>query len=132
MFARVHIRLWKLGKLPVPSGDNRLTWTVPVEEAILQYIEQQPSSRARSIASRLYVSYYTIWGILNVDHLNRFHLKKEQLLQAHDCPKRVEFCEWSCRKLPLIPIFKRVTFSPMKRLSLVKMFQHTQFKYVVF
>lgn len=108
MFSRVHRQLCETGSfagINVDRGSRRSTRTVSVEEAVLQSIEEQPSSSTRGIARQFGVSQSSVWRILNEERLHPFHLQRVQLLEAEDYPKRVTFCQWFMQRTAVDPNF---------------------------
>lgn len=73
MFARVHQQLCETRSVTsYGRGSNRWTLIIPVEEAILQPVEKQPSSSTRGIADRRRVLHSTVWRILNEERMHNF------------------------------------------------------------
>lgn len=91
IFARLHQRLREYGsfnKIKHDCGRHREVRTPQLEEALLNFIEEQPTTSTRKIAFQRNVDHMTVFRIL------KEHLKRVQALLPRDFPNRLEFCNW--------------------------------------
>ena len=63
------------------------------EEAVLQYVENNPSVSTRVTARRFHMSHVTVWRILQ-EMLWSYHLERVHALTPADYPSRMHFCNW--------------------------------------
>jgi len=97
IFARLHQRLREYGsfdKRTQDCGRHREVRTPQLEEAVLNLIDENPTTSTRKIASQLNVDHMTVFRILKEQLLYPYHLQRVQALLPRDFPKRLEFCNW--------------------------------------
>lgn len=97
IFARLHQRLREYGsfnKRTQDCGRHREVRTPQLEEAVLNVIEEQPTTSTRKIAFQLNVDHMTVFRILKEHLLYPYHLQRVQALLPRDFPNRLEFCNW--------------------------------------
>lgn len=75
------------------------------EEAILDLVQENPSTSTRLIARQLNVSQSFVSQVLRTEELHPYHIQRVQALQEEDFPRRVEFCEWLIRQDRVNPNF---------------------------
>lgn len=106
-FSNVHNRLQVTGKL-TPNGSNervRPARTVDLEEAILEQVEDNPSTSVRLVANNIGTSKNTVWRVLNENLLHPYKLQKVQCLEPRDYPRRVNCARWFLHKEVISPNF---------------------------
>lgn len=101
-FASIERRLREHGALSVhrpDAGVNRTLRTIQLEEAILELVENEPSTSTRTIARALDINHVTVWQVLREQLLYPYHLQRVQNLSPADFPLRVHFCQWYLQKI---------------------------------
>lgn len=110
VFVAVHNRLRESGQLKGNmnvTGRPRSVRNVRFEEAILQQIEENPSTSTRAIAQGMFSTKSTVWNVLHEQLFHPFKLQKVQALEPRDYPYRVECCRWFLHKEVDSPNFLR-------------------------
>lgn len=87
------------------AGRPRTVRTVQFEEAVLQRIEDNPSTSTRAIAKDLNTSNANVWNVLHEMGMHPFKTQKVHELSADDFPQRVAFCQWYLHQIVNIPDF---------------------------
>lgn len=108
MFIRLHQRLSENGSFKKLTGNNerpRTVATVEAEEAVLNQIEEDPTTSTRKIAEAVNISQSTVSRILKRELLYPYHLQRVQALLPGDFPKRLTFCQWLQEKIGENPHF---------------------------
>lgn len=93
----VNQRLREFGQFTVPAhaqARGREPYAVRLEEAILEYFEQNPQASTRSAARHFDVSQWTVWNTLHREGLQPHLLRPVQKLGLNDREPRVNFCRW--------------------------------------
>jgi hypothetical protein len=101
-FVRVVQRLRDHGSFNATAfdrGRQRPDRVANIKEAVLNSVEARPGCSTRRLALQLEVSHATIWRILKEQQLYPYHVRKVQLLQPENLPRRLQFCEWLLAKL---------------------------------
>lgn len=96
-FASVFQRLRDTGKFEVnrrDTGRDREVRTPEFEEAILEIIDEDPSTSTRCIAAQLGASNRLVWQVLHDNRYYPYHLQRVQALLERDFVPRVEFSNW--------------------------------------
>ncbi|KAB0805629.1 hypothetical protein PPYR_02599 [Photinus pyralis] len=107
-FVNIHRNLGEhgtLGRNPDVTGRPRTRRTVEFEEAVLNRIEENPSTSTRAIAHELDCSNMSVWQVLNDEGMHPFHLQKVQGLSHNDYAPRVETCQWFLQQCQAEPDF---------------------------
>jgi Helix-turn-helix domain (DUF4817) len=109
IFRRICIRLSETGSFhPTIGGNsNRLRRTPAFEEAVLNIIEDEPSTSTRVIANRLDVNHVTVWQVLKEQGLHPFSRQKVQALGPEDFQPRLLFCRWFLERCNLQRRFEK-------------------------
>lgn len=79
--------------------------TPEIEEAVLNAIEDEPSTSVRKISANLGVNRDLVWTILKDQQLYPYHIQRVQALLPQDYPPRVMFCQWMLQKIAQNPQF---------------------------
>ena len=87
------------------AGRPRSVRTIQFEGAVLQRIEDNPSTSTRAIAKDLNTSNANVWNVLQEIGMQPFKIQKVQDLSADDFPQRVAICQWYLHKIVNIPDF---------------------------
>ncbi|XP_074037280.1 histone-lysine N-methyltransferase SETMAR-like [Leptinotarsa decemlineata] len=90
----LHQRLREYGsfdKRTQDCGRHREVRT-QLEEAVLNLIEEQPTTSTRKIAFQLNVDHMSVFRVLKEQFLYPHHLQRVQTLLPRDFPNRLEFC----------------------------------------
>lgn len=106
-FRNIFLRLRESGSFrrgPV-VGRPLTTRTVELEEAILNEVEQRPSTSTRQIAANFGVSHTLVWSVLRDQLLYPYHIQRVQALLPRDFPPRLRFCQWTLQKIAQNPQF---------------------------
>lgn len=107
-FTRLHARLCETGTLTAHAervGRPRVIMTQQLEEAILQAVEDDPSTSTRRLSLQFNISHQSVWRVLHVNLLYPYHIQRVQALLPRDFPARLEFCRWFLRKNAQNPNF---------------------------
>jgi transposase len=107
-FASIDRRLREYGSLEInklTARSPRTVRTPDLEEAVLDTIEEKPSSSTRTIALDLQIHHSTVWRVLKEEKLYPFHLQKVQALTAEDYPRGSAFCRWYINQTVVNPHF---------------------------
>jgi hypothetical protein len=103
IFSHIVRRLRETGclkPLKVNSGRTRYRRTVPVEEAILNRVENNPSTSTRIIAHEVgNISASSVLRTLQEQQLKPYHFTRVQELLPRDFGPRQEFCHWFLERL---------------------------------
>jgi len=114
-FASVFHRLRGTGHFEVKrpnAGRPREVRTPQLEEEILNFIEIDPSTSTRCIASELGVVHSLVWAVLHENSYYPYHLQRVQALLERDFQPRVEFSNWILSEWDPDPAFaSRIIFS---------------------
>ena len=96
IFARLHQRLAETGKFSKNTTDvgASVKVTPEEEEAVLNYINENPTTSIRKMALALNLTHSTIWRLLKKHLLYPYHIQKVHALLPTDFPLRVAFCRW--------------------------------------
>jgi hypothetical protein len=97
--------VWYIGDNKRTAGRSRTVRTPDLEEAMLDTIEEKPSSSTRTTASDLQIHHSTVWRVLKEQQLYPFHLQKVLALTAEDYPRRSAFCRWYINYTAVDPHF---------------------------
>lgn len=115
VFIAVHNRLRETGNLTrnMPgAGRPRSVRTVAFEEAVLQHVEDNPSTSTRAIANTMNANKTTVWSVLHEQLLHPFKVERVQALEPGDYPLRAECARWFLDKEVESPNFlRRVLFT---------------------
>ena len=96
-FSSIHRRLCQSGTVHWRidgQGQGRFVRTPEAEEAVLQYVENNPSVSTRDIAWHFHMSHVTVWRILQEMLLRPYYLERVHALTPADYPSRMHFCNW--------------------------------------
>ena len=108
MFSHIHWQLCETG-LFAASNVNRgrwpSAWTLEVEEAILQEIDEQHDSSTRGMTRQFGISEATAWRILHNVGLQPFHLPRVQVFEADGHHKCVMFYQCFMQRTTVDPNF---------------------------
>jgi hypothetical protein len=74
-----------------------------LEEAVLDTIEEKPSSSTRTTTRNLQIHHSTVWRGLKEQPPYPFHLLKVQALTAEDYPRCSAFCQWYINQTAIDP-----------------------------
>lgn len=102
IFSNIHRRLVETGcvnKKSFDGGRPRTVRTPQIEEAVLNEIEEHPSTSTRIIGKQLNISHQVIWRILRESLLYPYHIQRVQALLPRDFPLRINFCQWYLNRL---------------------------------
>lgn len=114
VFTAVHSRLRESGSVTKRSHRSGRPITVrslAFEEAVLQQIDDNPSTSTRAIAHNMDASKSTVWRTLHEQLLYPFKCQKVHELHAGDYAQRLEFSRWMLHKEVDSPNFlKNVLF----------------------
>ena len=104
---RVEQRLLETGSLNPRSNQagRQTTLSVAEEEEILEFVEAEPSTSLRIIASQTHFQKYTIHRLLRRNGLYPFRPQKVQVLHDGDTELRVTFCRWLLQSVNNDPHF---------------------------
>ena len=80
--------------------------TPQLEEAILQAVEDDPSTSTRRLSLQFNISHESVRRVLHTNLLYPFHIQRVQALLPTDFPARLEFCQWLLQKTAQNPNFK--------------------------
>jgi hypothetical protein len=94
VFINVHRHLTETGNFPKATAERPVQQELANEEAILNMIENSPSTSVRRISKRVRVSRMRVWRTLHNFGLYPYHIQSVQNLQPADYPARVAFCRW--------------------------------------
>lgn len=92
----------------IGGNTNRFRRTPALEEAVLNMVEDDPSTSTRVISKRLNVNHMTVWQILNQQGLYPFSRQKVQALGPDDFQPRLLFCRWFLRSCNLQRGFEKL------------------------
>ena len=96
MFARVYQRLRETGSVTMKKRRERANVRpVELEEAVLNRIEEDPTTSIRRIAVMTNASKSIVGRILAEQSLHPFHYQKVQALVEGDNENRETFCRWA-------------------------------------
>lgn len=108
LFQRIHQRLWENGSFKRNTADTGRPMEVAnpqVEEAVLNEIDENPTTSTRRIAHNLNLSHSTVWRILKRQLLYPYHIQRVQALLPRDFPPRLAFCRWMQDQIAQNPEF---------------------------
>lgn len=112
IFENLLRRLRQTGSIKPPkfdSGRRRYRRTVQVEEAILDSVQNDPTTSTRIVASELgNISASSVLRTLQEQQLRPYHFTRVQELLPRDFGPRKEFCQWFLRKLRHDRHFSRI------------------------
>jgi hypothetical protein len=97
MFASIDRRLREYGSLQInncTAGCPRTVRTPDFDKAVLDTIEEKPSSSTSTTTCDLQIHHSTVWRVLKEQQLYPFHLQKVQAVTAEDYPHHPTFCWW--------------------------------------
>jgi hypothetical protein len=96
MFVIIHQRLGEIKSLRLQNhaGCSRYAWTVDADEAVLNCIQEQPSTSTRAIAKAVRTSRSNVWRILHDQQLYPYHPTRVHDVGPADFAPRVQFCQW--------------------------------------
>ena len=96
-FSSFHRRQWQWGTVHRwvdGLGRGRFVQTPQAEEAVMQYVVNNPSVSTWDLARHFHMSHVTVWRILQEMLLLSYHLEKVHALTPADYPSRMHFCNW--------------------------------------
>ena len=105
VFLNVHRQLAETGNFPKATSERPVQQELAEEEAILNMIENSPTTSVRRISNRVHVSRMKVWRTLHNFGMYPYHIQSVQHLQPADYAPRVDFCRWLiahpqlCRKI---------------------------------
>ena len=108
VFENIHRGLGEHGTLghnPDVPGRPRTRRTPEFEEAVLDQVEQYPSTSTRAIARQMGSSHSTVWEVLNKEALYPFHLQKVQHLTPADYEPTLHSAQWMLQRCEEDPDF---------------------------
>lgn len=81
---------------PKRGGDGRArnVRTAQLEEAVLNTLEEDPTTSVRKLAAQVDTSKSGVHRILKDQLLHPFHIQKVHAMSPDDYPARVVYCEW--------------------------------------
>nr|XP_015840428.1 PREDICTED: uncharacterized protein LOC107399187 [Tribolium castaneum] len=88
-------------------GRPRTLRTPEVEEAVLDLVDQNPTTSTRIISNMLENSQSLVGRIIKDERLHPFHYTKVQALLPTDLPRRENFCNWLLEQIQQEPNFSR-------------------------
>lgn len=94
VFINVHRHLTETGHFPKATAERPVQQELAQEEAILNMIEDSPSTSVRRISNRVHVSRMKVWRTLHNFGLYPYHIQYVQHLLPADYAARVDFCRW--------------------------------------
>lgn len=104
VFTNVHRLLFSEGRLPNQThGGGRPT--NPIEEEVLQAVEEDPSTSVRAIETNTGVPKSTAHRILKRNDLHPYHVQRVQTLLPGDYQNRVNFCRTMLERYRDDPLF---------------------------
>jgi hypothetical protein len=106
-FARLHQRLGETGTLSknVLNSGAPAKVSLREEEAVLNYIEECPTTSTRKIAFALNLTQSTVWRLLKKHLLHPYHIQRVQALLPTDFLPRENFCRWFLNEVRANPQF---------------------------
>jgi len=109
LFRKICRRLLETGCFyPTTGGNaNRVHRTPRFEEAVLNIIEDEPSTSTRIIGNRLNVNHVSVWQVLKEQGLYPYSRQKVQALGPDDFQPRLLFCRWLLRRCNLRRHFEK-------------------------
>lgn len=109
LFRKICRRLLETGCFyPTTGGNaNRVRRTPRFEEAVLNIIEDEPSTSTRIIGNRLNVNHVSVWQVLKEQGLYPYSRQKVQALGPDDFQPRLLFCRWLLRRCNLRRHFEK-------------------------
>ena len=96
-FATSHWRLCETGSLDMhkpDAGYQRISWTVDVEERVVQALKRNPSTNIWVVFREIHIPQTTVWHIVHGEELYAYHLQRVQALQPGDYSSRMDFAWW--------------------------------------
>ena len=104
VFTNVHRLLFSEGRLPNQThGGGRPT--NPMEEEVLQAVEEDPSTSVRAIETNTGVPKSSAHRILKRNDLHPYHVQRVQTLLPGDYQNRVNFCRTILERYRDDPLF---------------------------
>jgi len=115
-FTRIHRALGEVGTFNRVGvhhvGRPRAVRTADFDEAVLDFVNNNPSTSTRALGHMFECSNMTAWQVLNENQMHPYHLIKVHSLLPDDFPRKVNFSQWALQRLELNPdFFKKVLFS---------------------
>jgi hypothetical protein len=112
VFQRLDRRMRKTGQMPrnIACRDNgrpRTSRTPENEEAIVDYIDENPSRGCRGVARTLGLSKSLVQWVLATERYHPYHYTRVQALQEGDFDRRTHYCTWLQQQLEAHPNFSR-------------------------
>ena len=93
-FARLHQNLAVHGSIKATiesTGQQRIARTTMFEEGVLYAVAWNPDIKVRALAVAIGRSRTTVHRVLQGEALDPFHVRRVQLLQSDDHPRRIAF-----------------------------------------
>lgn len=94
LFQRIHQRLWEHGNFKIKTVDNWRPSEVAManKAAVLNELEENPTTSTRKIAQNLNLQHSMIWRISKTQVLYLYHIQRVQALLPRNISQRLAFC----------------------------------------